>query len=198
MSTRATRIALIQGHPDPNPNHFGHALADAYAKAAVDAGREVRRIDVARLDFPVLRTREAWETGVLPASLGDSQNAIRWADHLVILYPLWLGSMPALLKAYFEQVFRPGFAISKAGGGALWKKLLTGKSARIVVTMGMPAVVYRWFFLAHSLKSLERNILGFSGIGPIRESLIGMVESEDRARRDRWLQTLGRLGKDGL
>jgi putative NADPH-quinone reductase len=123
----------------------------------------------------------------------QAQEAIRWADHLVILYPLWLGTMPALLKAFLEQAFRPGFAIGRGGSGSSWKKLLTGKSARVVVTMGMPALVYRWFFRAHSLKSLERNILGFVGIGPIRETLIGTVEAS-AASRERWLAKLRALG----
>jgi putative NADPH-quinone reductase len=101
--------------------------------------------------------------------------------------------MPALLKAFLEQAFRPGFAIGRGGAGSSWKKLLTGKSARVVVTMGMPALVYRWFFRAHSLKSLERNILGFVGIGPIRETLIGTVEAS-AASRERWLAKLRALG----
>ena len=40
------------------------------------------------------------------------------------------------------------------------KKGLKGRSAGIVVTMGMPALVYLWYFGAHSVKSLERNIPG--------------------------------------
>ena len=59
-------------------------------------------------------------------------------QHLVIFYPLWLGSMPALLEGFLEQALRPGFAIGKVESGTSWKKLLTGTSARIVVAMGMP------------------------------------------------------------
>jgi hypothetical protein len=50
-------------------------------------------------------------------------------------------------------------------------------SARILVTMSMPALAYRCYFGAHSLRSLECNVLGFSGVKPIRESLFGMIES---------------------
>ena len=105
--------------------------------------------------------------------------------------------MPALLKAFFEQVFRPGFAVAYQESGRMPKKLLDGKSARIVVTMGMPAFIYRWYFLAHSLKSLERNILGFAGIRPIKESLIGMVEGMKESQRTTWLDKMRRLGEQG-
>jgi putative NADPH-quinone reductase len=105
--------------------------------------------------------------------------------------------MPALLKAFLEQALRPGFAIASAEGAAIWDKLLSGRSARIVVTMGMPALVYRWYFRAHSLKSLERNILGFVGIKPVRETLIGAVETCGSARRRGWLDKLAALGREG-
>lgn len=188
----AVKIAAIQGHPDARGGHFCHALAAAYADGAAAAGHEVRAIEVAQLDFPLLARREDWESGAVPAALSEAQDSIVWADHLLIVYPLWLGTMPALLKAFFEQLFRPGFAFD-AGPGKRWRKQLTGKSARIVVTMGMPAAVYRWFFGAHSLKSLERNILRFVGIKPVRATLIGLVE-QDQRKREHWLEHLKRLG----
>lgn len=190
-------IALIQGHPDPQTTHFGHALAAAYAQGAEQAGHAVKIVTVAQLDFPLLRTKADFETGTPPPDIQAAQEVIRWADHLVILYPLWLGGMPALLKGFFEQVFRPALTTGdgKTGPGA--PQLLKGKSARIVVTMGMPAPIYRWFFGAHSLKSLERNVLGFVGIGPIKETLIGLVEAPDARPRTAWLAKLQALGKAG-
>jgi putative NADPH-quinone reductase len=187
-------ITIIQGHPDPEGKHFGHALAEAYGQGAVAAGHELRRIAVAELDFPLLRSKEEWEAGTPPPAVRACQEAIAWADHLVIVYPLWLGGMPALLKAFLEQALRPGFAIGKTAPGKMWPKLLKGKSARVVVTMGMPAFFYRWYFRAHSLKSLERNILAFCGIGPIRTTLIGMVEGGGAARHRAWLDKLRALG----
>lgn len=114
----------------------------------------------------------------------------------MIFYPLWLGTMPALLKGFLEQVFRPGFAFEPGKPGRMFRKRLSGKSARVVVTMGMPAFIYRWFYFAHGLKGLERNVLGFCGIGPIRESLIGMVEA-DAGAREQWLRKMRALGRAG-
>lgn len=191
------RLLLIQGHPDGVDRHYGHALAQAYADGATAAGHEVRRIEVARLDFPLLRSQHEWEHGEVPASLVPVQQDILWAQHLVWFFPLWMGDMPAVLKAFIEQVARPGFAFDRSQGGPLGQKALKGRSARVVVTMGMPALVYRYVFRAHSLKSLERNILGFIGISPIDETLIGNVEAPDPSRRDRWLTEMRQLGASG-
>ena len=146
------------------------------------------------MDFPLLRRREDWEHGALPDALADARDAIAWAQHLVIVFPLWLGDMPALLKGFLEQVARPGFAIGAGTRGGMGAKLLGGRSARVVVTMGMPAFVYRWFFRAHSVASLERNILGFVGYAPVRRSLVGCVESIGDAGRAAWLRKLHALG----
>lgn len=189
------RILLIQGHPDSGKRHYCHMLEDAYAQGALSGGHELRRIDVGKLDFPILRSQEEWEHGVLPPSLEGAQQDVRWAEHIVIFFPLWLGDMPALLKAFLEQVARPGFAFTRNAKNPFGAKGLTGRSARVVVTMGMPAAVYRWFFRAHSIKSLERNILGFVGIAPVDESLIGMVANMDAEAANKHLSKLEKLGR---
>lgn len=183
------RITIIQGHPTAGGGHLLHALADAYAAGAAEGGHEVRRIEVAEIGLPLLRSREEWQAPP-PDAVAACQQDIAWAEHLVILYPLWLGAMPAVLKGFLEQVMRPGFALPAQGMGGLLK----GRSARVVVTMGMPAFIYRWWFGAHSLKSLERNILKFCGISPVRESLFGMVEGKAE-RRQRWLAQMRDLGR---
>lgn len=191
------RILVIQAHPDGSRPHFCHALERAYAQAARSAGHEVKTVDVASLAFPLLRSKTEWDTGALPPALAPVQDDIRWAQHLVFFYPLWLGGMPAMLKGFLEQVARPGFAIGRMSESRLPKKLLAGRSARIVVTMGMPAFVFRWVFFAHSLKALKRNILGFVGISPVRDTLVGSVDGLDPAARSLWLDRMSRLGAAG-
>jgi len=191
------RILLIQGHPDAVLQHLGHALEDAYSQGALSAGHEVRRVAVAKLDFPLLRSQVDWQTGALPASLTQAQADIAWAQHIVFFFPLWLGDMPALLKGFLEQVARPGFAFKKEGDNPFGHKGLAGRSARVVVTMGMPALMYKWYFRAHSVKSLERNVLGFVGIAPVNETLVGMVEKLDESDVRKWKDKLGELGAAG-
>lgn len=188
------RIALIQGHPDGGAPHLCHALARAYAGGAVEAGHAVRQIDVATIDFPLLRSQHEWELGLLPATLKEAQADIGWAQHIVLFFPLWLGDMPALLKAFLEQVARPGFAFAAEGADPFGRRRLTGRSARVVVTMGMPALVYRWYFRAHSVKSLERNILGFVGIAPVHETLVGSVDQLGEDGVAQWKARLRALG----
>jgi putative NADPH-quinone reductase len=188
-----TRICIIQGHPSGGDKHFCHALARSYVQGAVGAGHETRTVCVAELDFPVLRSKQDWDIGQTPPAIADAQAAIRWAEHLLILHPLWIGSMPALLKAFFEQTLRPGFALTTSANGN-WTKLLSGRSARVVVTMGMPAIAYRFWFGAHGLKSLTQN-LALVGIRPTRSTLIGMIEGINEPKRSRWLERMRALGK---
>lgn len=189
------RILVVLGHPDPGGARFLHALAAAYVEGARGAGHDVRVIDVARLEFPMLRTKEDFETGAPPPVIRRAQKSIEWSEHLVLCFPLWLGTLPALLKGFLEQTFRPGFAMDTSG--KKWRRLLTGRSARLVVTMGMPEPVYRWVFLAHGVKSLERNVLKFVGIKPVRETLIGSIDALDEDERKAWLEKLRELGARG-
>ena len=191
------RILVVQGHPDASQPHLCHALARAYGEGALAAGHEVRVVDVASLDFDLLRSEKEWKSGVMPAGLAPAQESVSWAQHLVFFFPLWLGDMPALLKGFLEQVSRPGFAFAEENGNPFGKKL-KGRSARVVVTMGMPAMVYRFYFRAHSVRSLERNILGFVGIAPVNETLIGSVESQDNKTRQAWFAKMRGLGREAL
>ncbi len=195
-TTQPRRIVIIDGHPDRRPERFVHALTENYARAASRAGHPVRRIDIARLDIPLVETRDQWERGKLSEDIARAQDSIAWAEHLLIAYPLWLGDMPALLKAFFEQIMRPGFAFAPRKNGMPEKKL-AGRSARLVVTMGMPALFYRAYYGAHSVKSLERNILKFVGIQPLGHLIIGNVEGSAKERAS-WLEKLAALGEAGV
>lgn len=191
------RITIIQGHPDHAGEHLCHGLADAYRIGAESAGHEVRSAQVAGLTFPLIRNKQEFEHGERPDGIREAQSMIRTSDHLVIVFPLWLGTMPALLKAFLEQVFRYDFAFEPTERGG-YRKLLEGRSARLVVTMGMPVLAYRWWFGAHGLKSLERSVLQFAGISPVKESLFGRVEDVGTERREQWLRTMQQLGRRGV
>lgn len=192
------RILVIQGHPDPDPARYCRALAAAYAEGARAAGHPVKELDIARLEIPVLRLAKDFTEGDVPDSLKAASQAIVEADHLVFVFPLWLGTMPALLKAFLEQVIRPRLHPKPGEPAVPPNKLLAGRSARVVVTMGMPAFVYRFFFFAHGIRGLERNILRFVGIKPVRETLYGMVEMVGPERRAAWIDRMRDMGRRGV
>jgi putative NADPH-quinone reductase len=188
------RVVIIQGYPDPGGNRLCHALADAYAEGATEVGHRVERIELAQLNFPMLRTQQEFETGELPEALAPARDEIVSAQHLVFVFPLWLGTMPALLKAFLEQLMRPGVAFEYRVQ-CFPRQLLAGRSARVIVTMGMPALIYGWHFRAHGVRGLERSILQFAGMKPVRETLLGMVEAVSDTRRRRWPNRIAGYGR---
>jgi putative NADPH-quinone reductase len=191
------RIVVIQGHPDRAPERLCRALGGAYVEAARQAGHEVAVLDLASVEFPLLASQKEFGSGSIPPPLVEIVQAIRESDHLVVIFPLWLGTMPALVKAFLEQAMRPGVAFAYRSGGSFPRKLMSGKSARLVVTMGMPALLYRWWYGGFGVRGMERNILNFVGFRPVRTSLFGMVDTASASRRKAWLDEMGALGRQG-
>ena len=197
MSHPSHNVLILNGHPDPASKGLCHALAEAYGEGAQQAGHAIRRIDVAALAFGFLHSQAEFEKAAPPPDIAAAQQDIEWADHLVVIFPLWLGDMPALLNAFFEQALRPGFAFGYGAKG-LPIMHLKGKSARIVVTMGMPAFVYRWYFRAHGVKNLKRNILRFVGFSPVRDTLLGGVGTLGKEKIGQVLEGVRILGRRAL
>ncbi|MDO8678202.1 MAG: NAD(P)H-dependent oxidoreductase [Acidobacteriota bacterium] len=195
------RIALIQGHPDPAGGHFCNALAEAYTAGARAAGHHVDLIEVAALDVPFLRSRNALEYDETPPQIQLAQQTIAAADHVVVVHPIWNGGAPALLRAFMEQTFRPSFIFpglkpgEHLGFSAAFReqKRLRDKTARVVATMQMPAFVYRWYFRPHQ----EASALRLGGAAPVKETLIGFVEATDGSKREQWLRRMRILGAEG-
>ena len=191
------RIVIIQGHPDSRDNHLGFALSRSYAESARQAGHEVRNVNVGQLDFPLIRSKFHYERSDLPQQLREAQQDLLWAEHWVLFYPIWLGDMPAVLKGFFEQVLRQDLTALELDTGERWAKILKGKSARIVVTMATPAAVYRVFYGAHSVKSLERNMLKYCGISPVRTTLIGSVYKKSKKQIEKNIAQMRPMGTKG-
>ena len=189
------RILVINGHPDTREERFCSGLTAAYVAAAEKAGHAVRRIDVGALSFPLLVRFEEFQTPIDNVDIRKAQEDILWAEHLVFIHPLWLGTMPAMLKAFLERVACGGFAFDTGTAGNP-KRALTGKSARLIVTMGMPAVAFRLVFGGYGEKSFERGILRLSGVGPVRKTYFGAIELSER-HRDNCLATVRRLAAAG-
>ncbi len=192
MPPAAKRILLINGHPDRES--FNFALAAAYKAGAIGAGFDVRELVIRDLQFnPNLgggyRTRTELEPDLLRA-----QEWITWADHLVWIYPVWWGGLPALLKGFLDRVFLPGFAFRKRENSVWWDKLLRGKSARIISTLDQPPWYYWLFNGQPSNRAMKKNTLEFCGVSPVRVTTIGPLRLSKPATREKWLQHAGNLG----
>ena len=187
-------ILIIQGHPDPESYCF--ALAEAYRRGALAGGAEVRDIVVAQLNFdPNLRYGYRKRTPLEP-NLLEAQALIKWSEHIVIVHPVWWGSVPALLKGFLDRTFLPGFAFKKYEGSKIrWDKLLRGRSARIIATADQPAWFYWLRYSRPSHHMLKGLLFEFCGIRPVRSTFIGPLRLSSDAFRERWLGTVYSLGK---
>ncbi len=186
------KILIINGHPDEES--FNNALAQAYKNGALRSGAEVEELVIRDLQFnPNLkygyRKRTEWESDLL-----NAQDLIKWADHLVWIYPVWWGSLPAILKGFIDRVFLPGFAFKKRENSIWWDKLLTHKSARIISTLDQPAWYYWLVYGQPSNNAMKKLTLQFCGVNPVRVTTIGPLRLSQESFRLRWLQRVEKLG----
>lgn len=192
MRGTAKRVLIINGNPDPAPERLSSALANAYADGATQSGHDVRRIDIGSISFSFLRKAAAFTALPQDPDIATAQASFLWAEHLVFIFPLWLGGPPSLLKAFMEALACGEFLIGK-GKHNIPKGNLKGRSARIVVTMGMPSLAYRMLFGAYGIKAFRKSILSIAGVSPIRTTLVGGVGAST-ARTGRLPARLRRLG----
>lgn len=188
-------VLVVLGHP--RTASYCGSLARRYEEGASEAENDVRELVLAQLEFEPNVETECPTDQDLESDLIEAQRQIRWADHLVFVYPNWWGTMPALLKAFFDRAFTPGFAFSfyEDDEGAGHEKLLRGRTAELIVTMDMPAWVYRWIYREPGTNAIKRATLGFAGIRTTRVTPLGPVKDSTPARRRRWLEKATRLGR---
>ena len=177
-------ILVVNGHPDPRPERFCAALCDAYAAGAQARGCATRRLDVGALNLPALSAvgaseAEPWE------SVEQAFRLVRAADRLAIVYPLWADGPPVELRQMFDYVSRLG---------AHLKTNPRAKAARVVVTTGLPAFLYRGK-LADDLLADGKNPLSLCGVTAGEPTFIGSVEAISCSQRLRWLEQMRGFGE---
>ena len=186
------KIAIIVGHPQNQTLCDG--LAEAYERGAKGAGHEVKLFALSRLKFdPILRGGYRELQPLEP----DLQAAYDWmavSDHWVLVFPLWCGDMPALLKGFIERILQPELMRRRGTDQEMNWRIFPEKSARVIMTMGMPTLFYRFWYGANTIRLLKRNILHFIGVRPVRHSLYGMVAEVSTDKRLAWLKEVEALG----
>lgn len=187
------QILIILGHPCADSYCAG--LADSYAREAVDAGHEVRRLYLGELDFDPLLHDGYRAIQPLEPCLQAAQVDILWAQHLVFVYPTWWGGLPALLKGFIDRVFLPGFAFKYRENSAFWDRLLTGRSARLIVTMDSPPWYYRWINFMPGHNQMKKTILEFCGIKPVHITSFGPAKGASPELRKKWIKQVRMLAE---
>lgn len=187
------KVLIVLGHP--NKQSFCGALAASYREGAAAADAEVRELNLGDLHFdPILRLGYK-EIQELEADLVAAQDSIKWADHIVWVYPIWWGTMPALLKGFLDRTFLPGFAFKYRENSPWWDKYLTGRSARMIVTMDAPPIYDSLMYFGGGRRTMKKAVLEFCGIKPVKVSAFGSVKSSGEAKREKWLAAVNQLGK---
>jgi NAD(P)H dehydrogenase (quinone) len=196
MNMSNLSILILNGHPDSES--YCSALANSYALGAKEAGHSVRTIHIRDLEFdPSLRFGYRNRTELEPALL-EAQQAIKDAQHIVFVYPNWWGTFPSLLKGFIDRVFLPGFAFKYRSNSPLWDKLLTGKSARLLVTLNTPPWFYRLFYRSPGHHAIKKCVLQFCGINPVRITEFGIIKTANADKRKKWLDLAKNLGIKGI
>ena len=189
------RVAVIVGHPAADS--WCGALADSYAAAARAGGHEVRMVHLAQLDFDPSLHEGYRQIQALEPDLLAAQATVAWAEHVVIAYPIWWGSVPALLKGFLDRILLPGFAFKYRPGKAFPEQLLRGRSAQLLVSMDTPPWYFRWVYRMPGIVQLKKTTLEFCGIAPVKVAAFGPLIASSSAQRASWLVKAARLA-DGL
>ncbi len=189
------KIFVLVGNP--YLEGFTGELADAYEKAARTAGHEVKRLNLGELRFDPILHKGYNEVQPLEPDLITVQENIRWADHVVILYPNWWVSMPALLKGMFDRMWLPGFAFHFDKETHDVVELLKGKTARVIVVDGAHSPFMTRLKYGDYTNEISRGILGFSGMS-VHVTAMGPCEHPDPEKHDEWVAQVRELGSQGI
>jgi len=183
------KILIIFGHP--SKKSFNRSLMLNYIKGAQAAKHKVEVLNLDELNLEPFLKNDYKKEIKLQGKLKEAQNLLKWADHLVFFFPIWWATPPALLKTFLEVSLQRKFAYQYKkplfGKIPRWDKLLKGRTARIVATMGSPVPYYQLVLGEPAYKMMKAD-LEFCGIKPVRKNYFGSVEMSSKTKREAWLK----------
>ncbi|MEH6450937.1 MAG: NAD(P)H-dependent oxidoreductase [Oleispira sp.] len=185
------RILVLAANP--NNTSFTNFLAETYACSA-KKNNEVQLLTLSDMEFNLDLSAGYAEAHALEDSLKAFQTSLEWCEHLVIFTPIWWGSLPAKLKGLIDRTFLPGFAFQYEEGKLIPKKLLKGRTARIVMTMDTPPWYYLLIQGAPAIKQLKTTTLEFVGFNSVKTKMMGPIISSTEESRSKWIDDVAKLG----
>ena len=187
------KILVLLGHPDKETTCG--SFAEAYEEGAKKAGYEVKRVNLGDLTFDPILHKGYKVIQELEPDLIALQDDFRWAEHIVLVYPNWWGTMPALLKGLFDRFYLPGFAFRFWKNGYGWDKLLKGRTGRVFITMDANPWLARILFGDNS-NEIRSAIFGFAGIDA-RVTKIGSLKNAKPGQKEKWKKKIFEMGERG-
>ncbi|OGG57318.1 hypothetical protein A2853_02245 [Candidatus Kaiserbacteria bacterium RIFCSPHIGHO2_01_FULL_55_17] len=190
------KIFILLGHPDKQG--MCGRLANVYEAGAREGGHEVRRMNIGEMQFDLVLHKGYRERQELEPDLVKFQENVQWADHFVVIYPVWWVGMPAPLKGLFDRAWLPGSAFryikTHAGERTLfWHRLFRGKTARIIMTSGTAPWLVR-FLPGNVNAQLRWGILWFAGFS-VRTLWLGPAENRPEPVCTSWCDRVHKLGR---
>lgn len=186
------KILVLLGNPDVET--YSGAMADHYQAGAEDAGHDVQRVNISDLQFDPILHKGYREIQELEPDLIELQAQIHWADHLVIIYPNWWCTMPALLKGIFDRMWLPGFAFNFNKETKKLEQHLKGKTARVIIVAGTHSPFKTWWKFGDYTNEIQHGILGFAGI-TTAVSAFGPCNTVTDTSKANWLKKVEKLGR---
>jgi putative NADPH-quinone reductase len=187
------RIFILLGHTDKET--LSGAFADTYERAARTGGHEVRRMNIGEMQFDPILHKGYKEIQELEPDLKIFLDNVKWCEHIVLIYPVWWFSIPAIVKGLFDRAWLPGFCFKFADHGLTWKKLLKGRTGRIITSANThPFALY--FMYGPVTTDIAHATLGFAGV-KTRSTVFGPSERASAKTHARWMRKVAHLGRKG-
>lgn len=186
------KLLAIFAHPAADS--FNHALLQSVVRGAEKAKHEIQVRNLYEMDFlPSLNSGdfERAGRGEVASDVLAEQEKVKWADHLIWIYPLWWYGLPAILKGWVDRVFQKDFAFEVKNGEI--QGLLGSKKATILCTAGMPKEklvsenAEDWI-----IGPLAHGTLGFCGIRGVDSKVYYQVGALSDTERQQILLDLER------
>lgn len=187
------KILVINGHP--NDESLNAQLATKYSEGALQAGHDVKVVHLSHLKFDPILHKGYQKIQELEPDLIQAQKDILWAEHIVFVYPMWWGTVPALLKGFLDRTFLPGFAFKYRKNDPFWDRLLKGRSGRIILTTDAP---WWWNFFVNwnpSIRMMKTTVLEFCGIKPVGVTQFDSLKTRKPEEIEKYLKKTFALGQ---